>query len=160
MTDSSDWGDLMLIDREKGLYETEDGRIVQMQIIGDSIMGVMLMTDTADEADEHDCEMDFVAAIDFHLHDGKVKRTVGLISKDDHRIEVEETESSTSKESECRHTITPTSIPASDWAVFTVVYDTGKDSMSHAYMRILTEWFPQSQYVRDESKPHLEKHII
>lgn len=52
--------------------------------------------------------------------------------------------------------LTVETIPAADWAVFTIISKTGFDNVEKAYTRILTEWFPQSQYQRDTSVPHLE----
>lgn len=47
-------------------------------------------------------------------------------------------------------------IPAATWAVFTIVSPSGIDYVPDAFARILTEWFPASQYERDESVPSLE----
>jgi AraC family transcriptional regulator len=47
-------------------------------------------------------------------------------------------------------------IPAATWAVFSFSGDTGFDAYNAAYTRILTEWFPASQYKRDESVPNLD----
>ena len=47
-------------------------------------------------------------------------------------------------------------IPAATWAVFTITSPTGIDYVPAAYTRIVTEWFPASQYERDESVPSLE----
>lgn len=52
--------------------------------------------------------------------------------------------------------LTVETIPAAEWAVFTINSKTGFDNVEKAYSRILTEWFPHSQYSRDESVPHLE----
>ena len=47
-------------------------------------------------------------------------------------------------------------VPAATWAVFTITSPTGNPYVPEAYARILTEWFPASQYIRDESVPSLE----
>lgn len=47
-------------------------------------------------------------------------------------------------------------IPAATWAVFSFTSPTGIDYVPAAYTRILTEWFPTSQYIRDEALPSLE----
>lgn len=52
--------------------------------------------------------------------------------------------------------LTVETIPAAEWAVFTINSRTGFDNVEKAYSRILTEWFPHSQYSRDESVPHFE----
>jgi len=47
-------------------------------------------------------------------------------------------------------------VPAATWAVFTFTSPTGAPYVPEAWMRVLTEWFPQSQYKRDESAPSME----
>lgn len=47
-------------------------------------------------------------------------------------------------------------IPAATWAVFTFHGATGFTKYGETFTRILTEWFPTSQYRRDESIPHLD----
>lgn len=47
-------------------------------------------------------------------------------------------------------------IPAATWAVFSVTSSTGIECVPAAYTRIMTEWFPASQYKRDEKVPNLE----
>ena len=47
-------------------------------------------------------------------------------------------------------------IPDATWAVFPITSPTGVDYVPAAYTRIMTEWFPTSQYRRDESVPSLE----
>ncbi|MBD5475161.1 MAG: AraC family transcriptional regulator [Lachnospiraceae bacterium] len=47
-------------------------------------------------------------------------------------------------------------IPAATWTVFSFTSPTGIDYVPAAYTRILTEWFPASQYIRDEAIPSLE----
>lgn len=139
--DTSIHGDLMLVDKDKGLYEAEDGNLFTIEHKG----GYRYFLCASSKIPDF---INVTAAIDYHLHDGKVKRIKGMDDSDfgDEAKIVS---------SQPRH-----SIPAADWAVFTVVSETEKDSMSQAYMRILTEWFPESGYKRDKSKPHLEKHML
>lgn len=47
-------------------------------------------------------------------------------------------------------------IPAAMWAVFSITSPTGKEYVPAAYTKIMTEWFPLSQYRRDEQTPGLE----
>jgi len=47
-------------------------------------------------------------------------------------------------------------IPAATWAVFTFTSPTGAPYVPEAWARVLTEWFPSSQYIRDESVPSME----
>ena len=46
-------------------------------------------------------------------------------------------------------------IPEATWIVFTFKGETGP-KVGEAITRIVTEWFPQSQYVRNESVPMLD----
>jgi len=46
-------------------------------------------------------------------------------------------------------------VPATTWAVFSIKGCIG-ETYDAAYVRILTEWFPASNYKRDENMPHLE----
>ena len=46
-------------------------------------------------------------------------------------------------------------VPAATWAVFNIDGCIGQ-TYDAAYARILTEWFPASNYKRDETVPHLE----
>ena len=46
-------------------------------------------------------------------------------------------------------------IPTATWAVFSIEGCIG-DTYDAAFARILTEWFPTSNYKRDEALPHLE----
>jgi len=46
-------------------------------------------------------------------------------------------------------------VPAATWAVFSIEGCIG-ETYDAAYARILTEWFPASNYRRDETVPHLE----
>ena len=52
--------------------------------------------------------------------------------------------------------MTVETIPAATWAVFPITSLTGIDYVPEAYTRIMTEWFPVSQYSRDEAVPNLE----
>ena len=47
-------------------------------------------------------------------------------------------------------------IPAAKWAVFSFKGETGPVAYPAAWTRILTEWLPQSNYIRDESVPNLD----
>ena len=46
-------------------------------------------------------------------------------------------------------------VPAATWAVFSIEGCIG-ETYDAAYARVLTEWFPASNYKRDETVPHLE----
>jgi len=48
-------------------------------------------------------------------------------------------------------------IPATDWVVFPFAYKLCSENVSEAYARILTEWFPASNYTRNKAIPHLEQ---
>ncbi len=80
-----------------------------------------------------------VAAYEFESQKGLTKTIIGVEAKDNVPVG-----------------LTVETIPAANWAVFTINSRTGFDNVEKAYTRILTEWFPQSQYSRDESVPHLE----
>ena len=47
-------------------------------------------------------------------------------------------------------------VPAATWAVFSIKGETGPAAYGTAVTRILSEWFPQSNYVRNEAVPHLD----
>ena len=51
--------------------------------------------------------------------------------------------------------MTMKTIPEATWAVFTFKGETGS-KVGEAITRIITEWFPQSQYVRNENVPMLD----
>ena len=51
-----------------------------------------------------------------------------------------------------------TKIPPATWAVFNFDMELTEQSLSEAYVRILTEWMPISAYKRDESVPHMEQY--
>lgn len=52
--------------------------------------------------------------------------------------------------------MTVESVPAATWAVFPITSPTGYPHVPKAYTRILTEWFPQSGWRRDEKVSSLE----
>ena len=52
--------------------------------------------------------------------------------------------------------MTVETIPAATWVVFSITSLTGIDYVPKAYTQIMTEWFPASNYKRDESIPNLE----
>lgn len=80
-----------------------------------------------------------VGAYDFQSNDGKTKAIIGAEYKgtmlDGMAIEI---------------------IPATTWAVFTIISPTGIDYVPDAYTRIVTEWFLTSKYKRNELIPCLE----
>lgn len=80
-----------------------------------------------------------VAAYSFQADNGKVKAIIGAEYKGQ---EVKDMSVET--------------IPAATWAVFTITSPTGIDYVPAAYSQIMTEWFPASQYKRNESVPSLE----
>ncbi|MDF2685003.1 MAG: transcriptional regulator, AraC family [Clostridia bacterium] len=47
-------------------------------------------------------------------------------------------------------------IPDATWAVFPFTHIPGTDVAGETYTKVLTEWFPLSNYVRDEKAPYLE----
>jgi len=51
--------------------------------------------------------------------------------------------------------MTMKTVPEATWAVFTFKGKTG-EKVAEAITRIVTEWFPQSQYVRNENVPMLD----
>jgi len=50
-------------------------------------------------------------------------------------------------------------VPSATWAVFSIEGCIG-ETYDAAYARILTEWFPASNYKRDETIPHLEVLLV
>ena len=52
--------------------------------------------------------------------------------------------------------VTVETIPAATWAVFSINSNTGNEQYNAAYTRVLTEWFPASQYKRNEAAPNLD----
>ncbi len=80
-----------------------------------------------------------VGAYHFHSQNGKTKAIIGAEyngkKPDDMAVET---------------------IPAATWAVFSIKSPTGIDFVPATYTQIMTEWFPASQYKRDESIPNLE----
>ena len=47
-------------------------------------------------------------------------------------------------------------VPAAEWVVFSFPGPTGSPHVPKAYARVLTEWFPQSGYQRDQDTPNRE----
>ena len=47
-------------------------------------------------------------------------------------------------------------VPSAMWAVFPFIFKPGEDVAGETYARAVMEWLPQSNYVRNESVPHLE----
>lgn len=50
--------------------------------------------------------------------------------------------------------------PAATWAIFAVEYDPLNDSTGKTYAKVLSEWFPLSNYKREESIPYLEVYSV
>jgi AraC family transcriptional regulator len=50
--------------------------------------------------------------------------------------------------------------PAATWAIFSVEYDPLNDSTGKTYAKVLSEWFPVSNYKRNDSIPYLEVYSI
>ena len=82
-----------------------------------------------------------IVAIDFQSVDGKTKAIMGAEYKGKKPDGID---------------LTIQTVPAATWAVFSINSSTGKQQHDKAYTRILTEWFPASQYKRDESAPNLD----
>jgi len=80
-----------------------------------------------------------VGAYDFKAEEGKTKSVIGAEYKG-RKLE--------------GMSIEP--VPAATWAVFTFHSPTGAPYVPEAWMRVLTEWFPASRYIRDESVPSME----
>lgn len=83
-----------------------------------------------------------VGAYDFHSVDGRTPTIIGAEYKGT-KPDIKD--------------ISMKTIPAATWAVFTFKGETGA-KVSEAITRIVTEWFPQSQYVRNESIPMLDSY--
>ena len=81
-----------------------------------------------------------VGATDFHSVDGRTPTIIGAEYKGS-KPNVENMSMKT--------------IPGATWAVFTFKGETGSN-VGEAITRIVTEWFPQSQYKRDENIPSLD----
>jgi len=81
-----------------------------------------------------------VGATDFHTVDGKTPTFIGAQYKGT-KPDIPG--------------MTMKTIPAATWVVFTFKGETG-GKVSEAITRIVTEWFPQSQYVRNEAVPMLD----
>ena len=82
-----------------------------------------------------------VGAYDYHSVDGKTPLIIGA----EYKGSKPDIEGLTFKE-----------IPAATWVVFSIKGMTGPDAYDAAYTRILTEWLPQSNYVRNEAVPNLD----
>ncbi|MCL1858975.1 MAG: AraC family transcriptional regulator [Oscillospiraceae bacterium] len=82
-----------------------------------------------------------VVAIDFQSVDGKTKTIIGAEYKGKKPGGIE---------------IAIKTVPVATWAVFSIHSSVGKHQHDEAYTRILTEWFPASQYKRNESVPNLD----
>ena len=50
-------------------------------------------------------------------------------------------------------------VPAATWTVFTITSKSGGKEAGEAYARIFSEWFPTSQYTRNENAPTLEVYL-
>ena len=83
-----------------------------------------------------------VGAYNFHSVDGKTPTIIGA----EYKGTKPDIEGMTMK-----------TIPEAIWAVFTFKGETGA-KVSEAVTRIVTEWFPQSQYVRNENVPMLDSY--
>ena len=82
-----------------------------------------------------------VGAYDFNSLDGKTPTIVGA----EYKGEMPDIDGLDIK-----------TIPAATWAVFSICSSTGSEKYNEAYAKILTEWFPQSQYARNEDVPCLD----
>lgn len=80
-----------------------------------------------------------VAAYSFQSSDGMTKAIIGAEYKGQN---IED--------------MTIETIPAATWAVFSITSLTGIGYVPKAYTQIMTEWFPTSNYKRDEAVPNLE----
>ena len=76
-----------------------------------------------------------VGAYGFHSEDGKTPAIIGAEYKGKKPDGVE---------------LAMKTIPAATWAVFSINSTTGAKKYNEAYTRILTEWFPASNYKRNE----------
>ena len=83
-----------------------------------------------------------VGAYDFHSVDGKTPTIIGA----EYKGTKPDIEGMTMK-----------TIPEATWAVFTFKGETGA-KVGEAITRIVTEWFPKSQYVRNENVPMLDSY--
>ena len=81
-----------------------------------------------------------VGAYDFHSENGKIPTIIGAEYKGAKPYV---------------DGLSMKTIPEATWAVFTFKGETGA-KVGEAITRIVTEWFPQSQYVRNESIPMLD----
>ena len=83
----------------------------------------------------------WLAAFDFHMKDGKFCFMMGNESSNEACC--------------CRQ-----EFPAATWIVFSFSSKMNEGTTNQAYARILTEWFPDSGYKRDETIPHMERFPI
>jgi len=83
-----------------------------------------------------------VGAYDFHSVDGRTPTIIGAEYKGT-KPDIENLSMKT--------------IPEATWAVFTFKGETGS-KVGEAITRIVTEWFPQSQYKRNENVPMLDSY--
>jgi len=47
-------------------------------------------------------------------------------------------------------------VPSSVWAVFPFTFRPGEDAAGETFTRVVTEWLPQSNYIRNDNAPFLE----
>ena len=83
-----------------------------------------------------------IGAYDFQSVDGKTPTIIGA----EYKGKKPEIEGLSFKE-----------IPAATWAVFSIKGETGS-AYPAAWARILTEWLPQSNYIRNEAVPNLDSY--
>ena len=123
-------------DPEKDLYIVDPKtQKVVFSLIADQEKGTTKAVPLTDpQASE---EIYVTAAFDFKSENGKAQVTFGLEATNPTRA----------------HKV----IPAATWAVFSFQGKRNEAAVSGAYARILTEWFPSSEYKRVETVPHLER---
>lgn len=80
-----------------------------------------------------------VAAYSYKSDDGRTKTIIGAECK-----------------GQCIKDMTAETIPSATWAVFPINSVTGINYVPAAYTKIMTEWFPASNYCRNELVPTLE----
>jgi len=83
-----------------------------------------------------------VGAYEFHSVDGRTPTIIGAQYKGT---------------KPCIDNLSMKTIPEATWAVFTFKGETGS-KVGEAITRIITEWFPQSQYIRNENVPMLDSY--
>ena len=82
-----------------------------------------------------------VGAYWFQSNDGKTKAVIGAEYKGEKPVGIE---------------VSVETIPAATWAVFTIRSSTGNKEANAAISRVVTEWFPASQYKRNKDVPFLD----